>query len=103
MRTVVKLTLMISAISLLTSCTFTRTVPPKPIPGAVKIYTINQEETVEILNQDIKIEPKNWLYIRCNHWSGCYMRCQGKIKSCKTVTTNSGYMVDHVVSHPKGM
>jgi hypothetical protein len=84
--------------SFLTSCASNGIVLPKTIPGAVKTYTVNDEGTVEMLGQDMTTEPKHWLYVSCNHWSGCYMRCQGEIKSCKKVAKDSNFKVDYVVS-----
>lgn len=86
------------AISFLSSCASNGIVLPKTVPGAVKTYTVNSEGTVEMLGQDMLTQPKHWLYVRCNHWSGCYMRCQGEINSCKKVAKDSKFEVDYVVS-----
>jgi hypothetical protein len=101
MKKILELTLIVFAISFLTSCASNSIVLPKSIPGAVKTYTVNDEGTVEMLGQDMKTEPKHWLYIRCEHWSGCYMRCQGEIKSCKKVAKDSQFKVDYIIS-PSG-
>ena len=93
-----ELILIIFVISFLNSCASNGTALHKTIPGAVKTYTVNQKGTVEILDQDMKAQPKHWLYIRCNHWSGCYMRCQGEIKSCKKVARDSNFLVGYVGS-----
>ena len=93
-----ELILIIFVISFLNSCASNGTALHKTIPGAVKTYTVNQKGTVEILVQDMKAQPKHWLYIRCNHWSGCYMRCQGEIKSCKKVARDSNFLVGYVGS-----
>ena len=98
MKKTIELTLIVFAISFLTSCTSNGIALPKTIPGTVKTYTVNQEGMVEILGHNIKNEPKHWLYIRCNHWSGCYMRCQGKINFCKKVARDSEFPVDYIVS-----
>ena len=98
MKKTIELTLIVFAISFLTSCTSNSIALPKTIPGTVKTYTVNQEGTVEILGHDIKTKPMHWLYIRCNHWSGCYMRCQGKTNSCKKVARDSEFPVDYIVS-----
>ena len=98
MKKTIELTLIVFAISFLTSCTSNGIALPKTIPGTVKTYTVNQEGTVEILGHDIKTEPKHWLYISCDHWSGCYMRCQGKINFCKKVARDSEFPVDYIVS-----
>ena len=93
-----ELILIIFVISFLTSCASNGIALHKTIPGAVKTYTVNQQGTVEILGQDMRTQPTHWLYIRCNHWSGCYMRCQGEIKSCKKVARDSNFLVDYVGS-----
>jgi len=98
MKKTIGLTLIVFAISFLTSCASNGLVLPKTIPGAVKTYTVNQEGTVEILGQDIKTKPTHWLYVQCDHWSGCYMRCQGEINSCKKVVKDSKLLLDYVVS-----
>ena len=101
MKKGMELILIIFVIFFLTSCASNGIVLPKTIPGAVKTYTVNQKGTVEILGQDMKAQPKHWLYIRCNHWSGCYMHCQGEIKSCKKVAKDSEFLVGYVVSPAK--
>ena len=93
-----ELILIIFVISFLTSCASNGIALHKTIPGAVKTYTVNQQGTVEILGQDMRTQPTHWLYIRCNHWSGCYMRCQGEIKSCKKVARDSNFPVGYVGS-----
>jgi hypothetical protein len=92
------LILMIFAISFLTSCATNGIILPKTIQGEVKTYIVNDEGTVEILGQDMLIEPMHWLYVECDHWSGCYMRCQGKVKSCKKVAIDSKLDVDYIFS-----
>ena len=98
MKKAIELTLIVFVVSFLTSCASNGIVLPKTIPGAVKTYTVNQQGTVEILGQDMRTQPTHWLYIRCNHWSGCYMRCQGEIKSCKKVAGDSNFPVGYVGS-----
>jgi len=101
MKKGMELILIIFVISFLNSCASNGAALHKTIPGAVKTYTVNQKGTVEILGQDMKAQSKHWLYIRCNHWSGCYMRCQGEIKSCKKVAKDSEFLVGYVVSPAK--
>ena len=98
MKKTIGLTLIVFAVSFLTSCASNGLVLPKTIPGTIKTYTVNQEGTVEILGQDIKTKPMHWLYVHCDHWSGCYMRCQGEINSCKKVVKDSKLLLDYVVS-----
>ncbi len=98
MKKGLKLILIVFVLSFLASCAAKGITLPKTIPGAVKTYTVNEEGTVEILGQDMTPHPKHWLYVRCDHWSGCYMRCQGKINSCKKIATDSDFLVDYVIS-----
>ena len=98
MKKTIELTLIVFAISFLTSCTSNGIALPKTIPGTVKTYTVNQEGMVEILGHDIKTQPKHWIYVRCDHWSGCYMHCQGKISFCIRVARDSEFPVDYIVS-----
>ena len=60
-------------------------------PGSVKTFSVNDKGTVEILGQK-RITNMHWFYVECDHWSGCYMRCEGKIDSCKQVATDSKYI-----------
>lgn len=89
---------MVFAISFLTSCASNGVVLPKMLPGAEKTFEVNTDGTVEILGQDMITEPTHWLYVECDHWSGCYMRCQGKIASCKKVAADSQLDVDYIFS-----
>ena len=98
MKNKMKLILMVFAISFLTSCASNGVVLPKITSGAERTFTVNEEGTVEIIGQDMITEPTHWLYVQCDHWSGCYMRCQGKINSCKKVATDSKLNVDYISS-----
>jgi hypothetical protein len=93
-----RLLLMFFAVFFLTSCTSNSIILPDTLHGMVKTYTVSDEGTVEILGQDMTTEPMHWLYIECDHWSGCYMRCQGKLKSCKKVVIDYKLDVDHIIS-----
>ncbi len=97
MRKRMQFVLLVFAITFLTSCGSHGMVHLKPSPGAEKIYTVNDSGTVEILGQDMKLEPTHWLYVECEHWSGCFMRCQGKKSSCKRVAIDSKLDVDYIL------
>ena len=92
------LTLIVFTIFFLTSCASNSIILLKTLHGMVKTYTVNDKGTVEILGQDMTTEPMHWLYVECDHWSGCYMRCQGKVQSCKKVATDYKLDVDHIFS-----
>ena len=99
MKRGLELTLILFAISFLASCASNTIVLPKRVQGAVKTYTVNPQGTVEILGKDMKLEPQHWLFVQCDHWSGCYMRCQGPIKTCKSIATKSGLDIAYVLSN----
>jgi len=98
MKKRIRLILMFFVIFSLTSCTSNTLILPKTLHAIVKTYTVNDKGTVEILGQDMTTEPMHWLYVECDHWSGCYMRCQGKVKSCKKVVIDYKLDVDHIFS-----
>ena len=91
------LILMFFAITFLTSCASngilnaTNGILVPKNPGSFKNYSVNDKGTVEILGQK-NITDMHWMYIECDYWSGCYMRCQGEIDSCKKVATESKYI-----------
>ena len=60
-------------------------------PGSVKNFSVNEKGTVEILGQK-RITEMHWIYVECDHWSGCYMRCQGKIDSCTQIAEDYKYI-----------
>ena len=87
---------MVFAVFFLTSCTSNSITLPKTLQEMVKTYTVNDKGTVEILGQDMTIEPMHWLYVKCDHWSGCYMRCQGEVKSCKKIAIDLKLDVEYI-------
>jgi len=34
------------------------------------------------LPEDMK---RHWVYIKCEHWAGCYMRCIGRLNACENL------------------
>jgi hypothetical protein len=80
----------------LTSCTSTGTVVPKAFPGSAEIFQVNDEGTVVVKGYDIKNQTQNWVFIRCKHWSGCYMRCQGPLNKCKSIAEKSDLEVGYI-------
>ncbi|MBC8288388.1 MAG: hypothetical protein H8E42_13020 [Nitrospinae bacterium] len=98
MKKTMRLVLIGFSISFLVSCASNGIILPNTVLGAVKTYSVNDKGTVKILGQDMMTEPTHWLYVECEHWSGCYMRCQGQIKSCKKVATDSQLDVDYIFS-----
>jgi hypothetical protein len=84
------LILMVFAISFLTSCASNDILISKN-PGSANNYSVNDKGTVEILGEKT-ITDMHWMYVECDHWSGCYVRCQGQLDSCKQVETESKYI-----------
>ena len=83
----------IFALFFLTSCAGTGTVVAKPFSGSAEIFKVNDEGTVEVKGYDMKNQPQHWVFVRCDYWSGCYMRCQGPVKICKSIAEKSGLKV----------
>jgi hypothetical protein len=103
-----ELVLIIIVISFLTSCSSIKKlnnfftinngiVLPQAPPGAVKTFTVDENGTVKIIGQQ-KITDTHWLYVKCDYWSGCYMRCQGIVDSCKKVASDSKIEVNYILS-----
>ena len=88
----------ISALFIFTSCASNHAAVPKAFPDSPKIFKVNNAGTVEVKIDNIKKQPMHWIFVSCNHWSGCYMRCQGPAKTCKSIATRSGLKISHTLS-----
>ena len=88
----------ISALFLFTSCASNHAGVPKAFPGSPEIFNVNNEGTVEVKVDNLKNQPIHWVFVNCNHWSGCYMRCQGPIKTCKSIAKKSSLDISHILS-----
>ena len=85
------------AIFFLTSCSSTQTVVPKAFPGSAQLFQVNDAGTVEVKNK-MKDQPMYWVFVECNHQLvGCYMRCQGPKKICRSIAVKSDLKVDYVL------
>ena len=85
-----------------TSCASNRTAVPKDFPGSAEIFKVNDEGTVEVKGYDMKDQPSHWVFVRCDYWSGCYMRCQGPAKTCKSIAIKSDLDVANIqTNHTK--
>ena len=89
----------ISALFLFTSCASDHAAVPKAFPGSPEIFNVNNEGTVEVKVDNLKNQPIHWVFVNCNHWSGCYMRCQGPAKTCKSIAKKSGLKISHVLTN----
>ena len=89
----------IFALILFTSCASNHAAVPKAFPGSPEIFNVNNEGTVEVKVDSIKNQPTHWVFVNCNHWSGCYMRCKGPAKTCKSIAKKSGLKVSHILTN----
>ena len=39
--------------------------------------------SVVIQNTEPKNMKRHWVFVKCDHWAGCYMRCVGKLSICE--------------------
>ena len=86
---------------LLTSCASNPAAVPKAFEGSSKIFKVNINGTVEVKENNLKDQPMHWIFIHCAHWSGCYMRCQGPAKTCKSIAKKSGLKISHTLTSRK--
>ena len=89
----------ICALFLFTSCASNHAAVPKAFPGSPEIFNVNNEGTVEVKVDNLKNQPMHWVFVNCNHWSGCYMRCQGPAKTCKSIAKKSGLKISHLLTN----
>ncbi len=49
-----------------------------------KGYTIFKGSVLinDTLPEDMK---RHWVYMKCDHWAGCYMRCIGRLNACEYI------------------
>ena len=88
----------ISALLIFTSCASNHAAVPKAFPGSPEIFKVNNKGTVEVKGDNLKNQPMHWVFVNCNHWSGCYMRCQGPAKTCKSIAKKSGLKISHILT-----
>ena len=90
------------AIFFLTSCSSTQTVVPKAFTGSNELFNVNDAGTVVVKGNN-KEQPMHWVFVECeNVLRGCYMRCQGPKKICKSIATKSGLKNIYVLKRSPG-
>ena len=90
------------AIFFLTSCSSTQSVVPKAFPGSAELFKVNNAGTVVVKGNN-KEQPMHWVFVECeNQLRGCYMRCQGPKKICKSIATKSGLKNQYVLKRSPG-
>ena len=52
-------------------------------------YQIVDETTVIKDNGD----SRQWIYVDCDYWAGCFMRCDGSSKQCSQLAKDSKFSI----------
>jgi len=52
-------------------------------------YKIIDETTVIESNGDVR----QWIYVDCNYWAGCFMRCDGSSSKCNQLAQDSKFSI----------
>ena len=99
MKKVMVLLKAILILLLLTSCASHGTTVPKPFSGSAEIYRVNDAGTVKVKGYNLKYQPTHWAFVHCDYWSGCYMRCQGPKKICKSIAEKSDLKVINILTN----
>ena len=82
---------------LLTSCASNSPAVPRHFEGSSKIFKVSTNGTVKVQKSNLKDQPMHWIFVRCAHWSGCYMQCQGPVVTCKSIAKKSGLKISHIL------
>ena len=91
----------INLVFLLTSCASNPTAVLKPFEGSSKIFKVSSNGTVKVKPRNLKDSPMHWIFVRCAHWSGCYIRCQGPVLTCNSITKKLGLKISHTITSKK--
>ena len=54
--------------------------------------------TIKVKGSNLKDQAMHWVFVRCAHWSGCYMQCQGPLMTCKSIAAKSGLKISHTLT-----
>tara|TARA_B100000686_G_C16457864_1_gene795541 strand:- start:151 stop:492 length:342 start_codon:yes stop_codon:yes gene_type:complete len=83
---------------LLTSCASHSPAVPKHFKGSSKLFEVSSNGTVKVKISNLIDQPMHWIFVRCEHWSGCYMQCQGPLMTCKRIAKKSGLKISHILT-----
>ena len=83
----------------LTSCASHGTTVPKAFIGSAEIFQVDDIGTVKVKGYNLKYQPTYWTFVHCDYWSGCYMRCQGPKKICKSIAEKSDLKVINILTN----
>ena len=81
-----------------TSCASNHPAVPRPFEGSSKIFKVSSNGTVKVKGINSKDQSMNWIFVRCIHWSGCYLLCQGPVITCKSIARNMGLKITHIIT-----
>ena len=84
---------------LLTSCASHGTTVPKGFSGSAEIFQVHDTGTVKVKGYNMKNQPIHWTFVHCDYWTGCYMRCQGPGKICKSIAKKSDLRITHILTN----
>tara|TARA_B100000686_G_scaffold109672_1_gene116826 strand:+ start:1332 stop:1631 length:300 start_codon:yes stop_codon:yes gene_type:complete len=85
-------------IFLVTSCASNSPAVPRHFEGSSKIFELSNNGTIKVKIRNLKDQPMFWIFVRCAHWSGCYMQCQGPVVTCKSIVKKSGLKITHILT-----
>ena len=66
------------------------------VPGEL-VSDINYviiDETTVVEKSDI---ARQWIYVDCEYWAGCFMRCDGESNQCKQLAKDSKFSILSIV------
>ena len=97
-----KVTVLLQAILIplfLTSCASHGTTVPKAFTGSAEIFQVDDTGTVKVKGYNLKYQPKHWAFVHCDYWTGCYIRCQGPKKICKSIAEKSDLKIINILTN----
>ena len=83
---------------LLPSCASNLSAVPRHFEGSSKIFEVSSNGTVKVKISNLKNHPMHWIFVHCAHWSGCYMQCQGPVKTCKRIAKKLDLNISHILT-----
>ena len=57
-------------------------------------FDLNKTATIE--NRSNFSSGRWWIDVECDHWTGCFMRCDGPKKQCKKLAEDSSFTVNSI-------
>ena len=98
---IINIVISINLALLLTSCASNPTAVPKPFEGSSKIFKVSSKGTVKVKARNLKDPPMHWIFVKCAHWSGCYIRCEGPVLTCKSIVKKLSLKISHTITSKK--